>query len=155
MVDIVRQFHDGMRACVQLDEGNVSKGFGVGQGLRQGCVLGPIMFNILFTAVLNIAEERFRANPQVEADLVSIRLTPSAVRDGDETPRTSTIWSMLYADNAAIVYRSPASLPKMMTGVVEVWGAYGLTLAEKKTETMVMRPPYHAQGDIEIVAAGQ
>ena len=62
---------------------------------------------------------------------------------------------MLYADDAVIVSRSPASLAKMMTAVVEVCGAFGLTVAERKTETMVMRPPHHAQEDLEIVAAGQ
>ena len=62
---------------------------------------------------------------------------------------------MLYADDAAIVSISPASLAKMMTAVMEVCGAYGLTVAEKKTETMVMRPPHHAQDDLEIEAAGQ
>ena len=77
------------------------------------------------------------------------------MRDGDETPRTSTIWSMLYADDVAIVSRPPASLAKMMTAVVEVCGAYGPTVVERKTETMVMRPPHHAQEDLEIVAAGQ
>ena len=86
---------------------------------------------------------------------MSIRSTTLAVRDGDETPRTSTIWSMLYADDAAIVSKSPASLAKMMTAVVEVCGAYGLTVAERKTETMVMRPPHHAQEDLKIVAASQ
>ena len=77
------------------------------------------------------------------------------VRDGDETPRASMIWSMLYANDAAIAPGSPASLAKMMTAVVEVCEAYGLTVAERKTETMVMRPPHHAQEDLEIVTAGQ
>ena len=91
MVDIVRQFHDEVPACVRLNGGRVSEWFEIGQGLRQGCVLNPIFFNIFFTAVLNTAEERLRADPQVEADLVSTRSNPLAVRGGDETPRTSTI----------------------------------------------------------------
>ena len=62
---------------------------------------------------------------------------------------------MLYADDVASVSRSPASPAKIMTAVVEVCGAYGLTVAERKTETMVMRPPHHAQEGLEIVAAGQ
>ena len=62
---------------------------------------------------------------------------------------------MLYADDAVIVSRSPVSLAKMITAVVEVCGAYGLTVAERKPETMGMRPPHHALEDLEIVAAGQ
>ena len=122
MVDIVCQFHDGMRVCVRLDEGRVLEWFEVGQGLPQGCGLAPILFNIFFTVVLNTAEERLRADPQVEADLVSTRSPRLAVRDGEETTWTSTIWGMLYADDAAIVSKSPARLPKMMTAAVEVFG---------------------------------
>ena len=43
----------------------------------------------------------------------------------------------------------------MMTAVVEVYGAYVLTVAERKTETMVMRPLHHAREGLEIVAAGR
>ena len=43
----------------------------------------------------------------------------------------------------------------MMTAMVELCGAYGLTVAERKTETMIMRPLHHAQEGLEIVAAGQ
>ena len=37
--------HDGMRARVQLDGGDFSAWFNVCQGLRQGCVLPPLLFN--------------------------------------------------------------------------------------------------------------
>ena len=43
----------------------------------------------------------------------------------------------------------------MMTAVLEVCGAYGLTVVERKTETMIMRPQHHAQKGLEIVAAGE
>ena len=81
MVDIMRQFHDSMRACIRLDGGRVSEWFEVGQGLHQGCFITLILLNIFFTAVLKTAEERIRAEPQVEADLVSIRSTQLVVRD--------------------------------------------------------------------------
>ena len=36
MLAIIRQFHDGMRACVRLYDGECSDTFDVEQGLRQG-----------------------------------------------------------------------------------------------------------------------
>ncbi|CAM9661930.1 unnamed protein product, partial [Ectocarpus sp. 12 AP-2014] len=50
MITVIRQFHDGMRARVRMDDGEFSTWFWVTQGLRQGCVLSPLLFNIFFAA---------------------------------------------------------------------------------------------------------
>ena len=34
MIDVIRQFHDGMRARVRMDDGELSERFEVTQGLR-------------------------------------------------------------------------------------------------------------------------
>ena len=52
--------------------------------------------------------------------------------------------------SALALYRFAIDL---MTAVVEVCGAYGLTVAETKTETMVMRPDHVAE-DLRVQAAG-
>ena len=48
---------------------------------------------------------------------------------------------MLYADDAGVVSRSQEGLTRMMTIIVEVFGAFGLTVSEKKTETLLMWAP--------------
>ena len=59
MIEVIRQFHDGMRACVRCDDGRCSEWFEVAQGLRQACVLSPLLFNVFFAAILLITLERF------------------------------------------------------------------------------------------------
>ena len=39
--------------------------FSVDQGLRLGCALAPLMFNIFFAAVLRVAVDRFSADADV------------------------------------------------------------------------------------------
>ena len=46
MLAVIRQFYDGMRVRIRTDDGECSAWFGVGKGLRQRCVLAPLLFNI-------------------------------------------------------------------------------------------------------------
>ena len=73
IVSVIRQFHDGMRACVRLDDRMCSRWFAVEQGLRQGCVLAPLLLNIFFAAVINVASTRFKADKGIMDALVHLR----------------------------------------------------------------------------------
>ena len=43
MIEVIRQFHGGMRAYVRSDDGRCSEWFELARGLRQGCVLSPLL----------------------------------------------------------------------------------------------------------------
>ena len=61
-----------MRACVRLDDRVCSGVFAVKQSL-QGCVLAPLLFNIFFAAVINVASTRFKADKSIMDALVHLR----------------------------------------------------------------------------------
>ena len=61
-------FHDGMKARVQLDDGDFSAWFNVCQGLRQGCVLLPVLFDIFFAAVIIVVLQRLIVSDLVYLD---------------------------------------------------------------------------------------
>jgi len=64
---------------------------------------------------------------------------------------------MLYADDAGIASKSAEGLAKMMTVIVTVFEAVGLTVSEKKTETMLLRTPNQAirTSPLVVEVAGQ
>ena len=142
MVSVIRQIHDGMRERVRLDDRVCSRWFAVEQGLRQGCVLAPLLFNILFAAVISVASTRFKADKGTMDALVHLRKKRGAGGAGGSNCRSvlaTPLWGMLYADDAGAVSRSPEQLRNMMGVIVVVGAAFGLTVSEAKTEIMCLR----------------
>ena len=107
MISVIRQFHDGMRACMWLNDRVCSGWFAVEQGLRQGCVLAPVLFIIFFAAVINVASTRFKADKGTVDALVYLRKKRGAGGRGEATAGESVLatplWGMLYADDAGVV----------------------------------------------------
>ncbi len=48
-------------------------------------------------------------------------------------------WAMLHADDGGVISTSADGLATRVTIFVEVFGAFGLTVSEKETETLVTR----------------
>ena len=53
-VNVVKSLHDGMEARV-LDQGSFSATFNVSNGVKQGCVLAPTLFSIMFAMLIRDA----------------------------------------------------------------------------------------------------
>ena len=107
MISVICQFHDGMRACEQLDDRVPSGWFAVEQDIRQGCVLAPLLFNIFFAVVINVASTRFKVDKGIMDALVHLRKKRRAEgrreANAGKSFLTTPLWSMLYADDAGAV----------------------------------------------------
>ena len=156
MIAVIRPLHGGMRACLRPDDGVYSDWFEVEQGLRQGCVLSPLLRNIFFAVVLNVVLQRFSENPAILTQLVHVKEPSTSM--GPEPALDYVrrgVWDILYADDAYIVSRSPQGFAKMMEIIVEVCRAVALTVSAKKTETICMPPPRTPRTMVRVEAAGQ
>ena len=141
MIAAIRQFHDGMQTQVRMDDGELSDWFEVTQGLRQGCVLSSLLFNILFAAATEVVLVRFSEDDTILKDLVYLE-EEAGVGAGTPLERSRrAVWGMLYADDASVVSRSQEGLTRIMTTIVKGFGEFGLTVSEKKTKTLLMRVP--------------
>ena len=142
MISAIRQVDDGMRACVRLGDRVCSGWFAVEYGLRQGCVLAPLLFNIFFAAVINGAYTRFKADKDIMNALVYLRKKMGEGGRGKATARepvlATPLWGMLYPDDVGGVSQSPEQLRKMVGLIMVVCTAFGLTVSEAKTEIMCL-----------------
>ena len=61
---MVRSLHDGLMAIV-IENGDVSDPFPVTNGVKQGCVLAPALFSILFAEMLSAALAKTNASTMI------------------------------------------------------------------------------------------
>ena len=95
VISAIRQSHDGMRACVRLDDRVCSRWFAVEQDLYQGCVLAPLLFNIFAAAVINVVSKRFKADKGIMGALVHLRKKKGAGGRGEATVGESVLATLL------------------------------------------------------------
>ena len=116
----------------------------------------PLLFNILFEAVLTVVLQGFSEDTVILGDEVHPKEPPLSM--GLEPALNyvrRAVWGRLYADDACRISRSPQGLDKMMEIIVEVCRFFALSVSAKKTETMYMPPPRTSRMMVRVEAARQ
>ena len=118
MISALRQFHDEMQTCMQLDDEMCSGWFACIKGLRQKCLLPPLLFIVFFAVVIHVAYTRVKVDKYIMDTLV--HLTRKSGAGGRARATTGmlalvmSLWGMFSADDAGVVSQSPEKLRKMM-----------------------------------------
>jgi hypothetical protein len=136
---MVRQFHDGMLARVQ-DEGESSNAFPVTNGVKQGCVLAPTLFSLMFSAMLTDAfqdcDDGINLRYRTDGKLFNTRRLQAKTKVHVEIIR-----DLLFADDCALNAGTEPAMQLSMDHLSSACNNFGLTISIKKTEVLHQPAP--------------
>ena len=144
LIALLEDLHTGTTAAVKLG-GRVGDAFDVTAGVRQGCVIAPMLFNIFMDLVMRRAQASMPQGCGVSIHVNGREPLPA----GQQGP-LARIVMLMYADDVALLSHDPAQLAAMLAAVDQVAQEYGLTINAAKTKIQVQQP---ASGDRVPVAA--
>ena len=136
-----------------MQGGELSKSFGVNTGVKQGCDLAPVIFNLFLVAATLVFHHNISAADGV---CIKYRLDGSLFnicRLQAVTKVTNTIFDLQYADNAALPSHTPDGLQRQLDAISSAYSSAGLVVSSKKTEVLYLPsdsslpPTFYISGD--------
>ena len=152
-IAMVRQFHDDMQSRVQND-GEFSEPFEVTNGVKQGCVLAPTLFSMMFSAMLMDAfqdsDPGFPIRYRFDGNIFNLRRLQAKTK-----VQTDVLDELLYADDMDKNASTEAKMQRAMDQVAQSCDNYDLTISTKKTEAVHQPAPGKPYNEPTITVNGQ
>ena len=136
LVEIVMSFHSNMQPKVRVD-GELLEEIEVTNGLRQGCIMAPTLFNLFACAVAERWTERIR---EVEGAGTQIlyKLDQQLFRRLTRKASESCLHKGEFTDDVVLMARSKDAAAAALRTYVDVTRAFGMTVSITKTKFMVV-----------------
>ena len=128
----IQSLYSGVKCCVRIN-GIKSRFFPVSVGLKQGCVLSPLLFNLYTSDLVKLLES-----------------TGRGISLGD-----ITLYILLYADDIALLAESPEDMQVLLDNLCSWCDAWGLQINVDKTQLVHFRPPSVEKSNFAFSVNGQ
>jgi len=123
MIGILKAMYVSVESCVRWGA-TLSDFFGCPQGVKQGCLLSPLIFSLLISKVADEVRENGRHGFQL-------------------LPGGQEIFLLLFADDIVLLSSSPAGLQNQINSLERASKSLGLEVNLDKTKIMVFRKGGH------------
>eukprot|EP00117_Sycon_ciliatum_P033454 scpid42513/ scgid5633/ Probable RNA-directed DNA polymerase from transposon X-element; Reverse transcriptase len=149
LIAVIRAFHDGMTATLRLSNVEADP-IPVTNGLRQGCCMAPVLFNIFMWAVMHCWRQHVQPIPGVGAK-VFFEPDGKLLHHRSRRDRSLELTECQFADDSALVAATRQAAVSALEVFVDVCSDFGLTVSATKTKFMVSGPNI-SNDDLEPLA---
>ena len=122
-------------------------------GVKQGCVLAPTLFSLLFAQMLSAALSHTEAGVKIhyrtDGDFFNLRRLKSYTK-----VTRAIVRDFLFADDCALAAHSEVDLQELADCFATAATSFGLTVSIKKTEVLRQLAPNTAQPPPNITMDG-
>ena len=115
LVELIKNMYSKLEACVQLEGGN-SEAFKSLVGLKQGCNLSPLLFNLFINDIVQLIDTSNSEPPTLNGIPVSC---------------------LLYADDLVLISKSSKGLQNAINSLACFTKTWFLEVNPKKTKCLV------------------
>uniref|UniRef100_A0A8D9E6N4 Craniofacial development protein 2 n=1 Tax=Cacopsylla melanoneura TaxID=428564 RepID=A0A8D9E6N4_9HEMI len=133
-ITILRKLHENTHAAVRVD-GEEGPSFEVRTGVRQGCVLAPLLFLVYIQIIVAILRLQHHEGVEIiyraDSDMFSRRGLKSQTKVS-----CSKMAELMFADDCAVVEKTPQALQAAVNIFSQAANSLGLKVNEDKTEVM-------------------
>ena len=145
IVDLLKDLHDGTAACVK-GFGRLSEWFSIKSGVRQGCIIAPLLFNTFIDFLLR---ETLKDLPDDCGFEIHFKIDGCLERPTSKralgTHTRQLISHLMYADDMALLASNPEVLERMLLKLEEITQAWGMCISVPKTKIMTLSRPNGTQ----------
>ena len=127
--------------AIVIENGDVSDPFPVTNGVKQGCVLAPTLFSLLFSEMLSAALAKTSAGAMIRCRTDG-RVFDLRRLKANTKVQEALVRDFLFADECALAVHSEEDLQCLADSFSAAVKAFGQTISIKKTE--VLCPGHHS-----------
>ena len=136
LLNLIQSFHESMQAAVRVGA-STTEPFAVNNGLRQGCVMAPVLFNLYFGVVLERWAQVMQDSDHPPGIPIQFSINGNLFSKPARQSTAAIINDIEYADDAVLLAEDRPGAEKCLETFCTVASSFGLCVNAAKTKFLV------------------
>ena len=153
LINFLSTFHENMSACVRLGNSHTDS-ITIYNGLRQGCTIAPVLFNLYFSSVIEKWLTDMKATSSDEV-ILKFNVDGRLFHGPRSRHLTMSMADLEFADDAVLIALNRTSAQTALTTFDNVCCQFGMIVSASKAKFMVCGADTPMSACLPLLLRGQ